>query len=368
MPANLTPYIPRLLVEWERDAPGARHRLIDGTLVFMDISGFTAMSERLARSGKVGAEEVTDVMNATFARLLDHAYREGGSLLKFGGDALLLFYSGRDHALRACRAALAMRNGLRSFGRFRTSAGLVALRMSVGVNSGVCAFFLSGESHRELIVTGGTVTKTAEMESAASAGEILVSAETAAALPSSAVIADPDRDGFLLKRIADGADDAAREDAALLFEHSAAFIPLAIREHLLSSPAESEHRQVTVAFLHFDGTDATLAGAGADALASQLDELMRTVQRVAQQHDVCVLGTDIDRDGGKVILTSGAPRSNDNDEERMLYGHLGYKPSGEGSLHYMASTNLFLSHPERGEWTINTVKDRNREEIGRAHV
>ena len=101
MPANLTPYVPRLLVEWERDAPGANFRLIDGTLVFIDISGFTAMSERLARSGKVGAEEVTEVMNASFARLLDHAYREGGSLLKFGGDALLLFYSGTGQIGRA---------------------------------------------------------------------------------------------------------------------------------------------------------------------------------------------------------------------------------------------------------------------------
>lgn len=318
MRTNLTPYVPRLLIEWERDAPGERHRLIEGTLVFMDISGFTAMSERLARSGKVGAEEVTDVMNASFARLLDHAYREGGSLLKFGGDALLLFYSGAGHALRACRAALAMRGALREFGRFRTSAGLVGLRMSVGVHTGPCAFFLAGDSHRELIVTGPAVTKTVEMESAAQAGEILVSAETAAALPPGAATAAGDRGGFLLKRLAPSVDDAAREDAALVFEGSDAFVPLAIREHLRASAAESEHRQVTVAFIHFDGTDGTLATAGAAVLARQLDELLRNVQAAARQHDVCVLGTDIDRDGGKVILTAGAPRSNDNDEERMM--------------------------------------------------
>ena len=317
MPTNLTPYVPRLLIEWEREAPGERHRLIDGTLVFMDISGFTAMSERLARSGKVGAEEVTEVMNASFARLLDHAYHEGGSLLKFGGDALLLFYSGAGHAVRACRAALAMRRGLRAFGRFRTSAGLVALRMSVGIHSGPCAFFLAGDLHREFIVTGPAVTTTVEMESAAQAGEILISTDTAAALPAGACTAD-ERGGFLLKRLAPSGSEAAREDAALVFERSEAFIPLAIREHLRSSPAESEHRQVTVAFIHFDGTDAALTGAGASVLARQLDDLMRSVQAAAQQHDICVLGTDIDRDGGKIILTAGAPRSNDNDEERML--------------------------------------------------
>ncbi len=285
--------------------------------MFIDISGFTAMSERLARSGKVGAEEVTEVMNASFTRLLQHAYDEGGSLLKFGGDALLLFYSGENHSVRGCRAALAMRRALREFGRFRTSAGIVSLRMSVGVHSGECAFFLAGDSHRELIVTGPTVTRTAEMESAAQAGEILISADTAAALPRGSCTAD-DRGGFLLKRLAPGGDDAVREDTALVFDRSAEFIPFAIREHLRGATTESEHRQVTVAFLHFDGTDATLTSDEPGVLAGQLDELMRSVQSAAQEHEVCVLGTDIDRDGGKIILTAGAPRSNDNDEERML--------------------------------------------------
>ena len=47
----------------------------------MDISGFTAMSERLAEKGKLGAEEVTEVMNRTFERLLDVSYAAGGGLL-----------------------------------------------------------------------------------------------------------------------------------------------------------------------------------------------------------------------------------------------------------------------------------------------
>jgi class 3 adenylate cyclase/tetratricopeptide (TPR) repeat protein len=329
MTANLTPYVPRLLIEWERDAPDASHRLIDGTLVFIDISGFTAMSERLARSGKVGAEEVTEVMNASFTRLLEHAYREGGSLLKFGGDALLLFYSGQGHSARACRAALAMRRALREFGRFRTSAGIVSLRMSIGVHSGECAFFLAGDAPRELIVTGPAVSKTVEMESAAQAGEILISVGTAAALPTGAREADH-RGGFLLKRLAPRNDDAAREDTALVFERSEAFVPIAIREHLSASPAEGEHRHVTVAFLHFDGTDATLATDGPIELARQLDEMMHNVQATALEHDVCVLATDIDRDGGKVILTAGAPRSNENDEERMLRAVRQIQDNGNG--------------------------------------
>ena len=101
-------------------------------MVFVDISGFTKMSERLARHGKVGAEEVTEVLGAVFAKLLAVAYGEDGSLLKFGGDALLLWFSGDGHAVRAATAAHGMRATLRSVGRLDTTAGKVVLRMSVG--------------------------------------------------------------------------------------------------------------------------------------------------------------------------------------------------------------------------------------------
>lgn len=318
MAPDLTSYIPRLIAEWERAAPEAAVRLIDGTLVLVDVSGFTAMSERLARKGKVGAEEVTEVMNTSFTRLLASAYDEGGYLLKFGGDALLLFFSGDAHALRGCRAAFRMRQELRQVGRFHTSAGFVSLRMSVGVHSGEVAFFLAGGSHRELIVAGPAVTKTVEMENAAQAGEILISPATAAALSPSA-FGDEVRGGHLLRRMPDAStithpDSHAGETPA----HPEEYISVAVREHLESAGAESEHRQVTVAFLHFDGTDALIERDGAASVASALDALVRTVQDACAEHSICFLATDIDRDGGKIILAAGAPKSAGNDDERML--------------------------------------------------
>src|SRR5918992_5784338 len=92
--ADLTPYVPRLVVDWLRNDAEARWQEVDGTLAFVDISGFTALSEQLAREGKAGAEQVNDVMNATFGRLLEDAYSYGGGLLKFGGDALLILFDG----------------------------------------------------------------------------------------------------------------------------------------------------------------------------------------------------------------------------------------------------------------------------------
>ena len=88
-----------MAAEWELDNPGARWCELDATCCFVDISGFTALSERLARRGRIGAEELTEVLNHVFGRMLGIAYGKGGSLLKFGGDALLLLFTGDDHAV-----------------------------------------------------------------------------------------------------------------------------------------------------------------------------------------------------------------------------------------------------------------------------
>ena len=95
---RLKPYVPRLMIEWLRDTPEARYTTIDGSLVFVDISGFTALTERLARRGKIGAEIMRDTLDGVFTALLDEAYDWGAGLLKWGGDALLLLFDGPLHA------------------------------------------------------------------------------------------------------------------------------------------------------------------------------------------------------------------------------------------------------------------------------
>ena len=83
----LRPFLPRLTIRWLCERPEVRVRSLPGTVVFVDVSGFTKMSERLARVGKLGAEEVTDVIGFVFRQLLATAYANGGGLIKFGGDA-----------------------------------------------------------------------------------------------------------------------------------------------------------------------------------------------------------------------------------------------------------------------------------------
>jgi class 3 adenylate cyclase/tetratricopeptide (TPR) repeat protein len=306
------PYVPRLIVEWLRRDPEATLHTLDGTLVFVDISGFTAMSERLSSRGKAGAEEVTEVMNATFARLLDVAYGEGGTLLKFGGDALLLFFAGDGHAARGTKAAVGMRRALADLGAPRTSAGLVELRLHAAIHSGSFDFFLAGEIHRELVVAGPAVTRTVELEDAGDAGDIIVSAETAAAL-APGVLGDEKAGGYLVKSApeAQGTFEPLPDVSGLPLE---LFVPPPVRRHALADTHESEHRQAAVAFVRFGGTDALETAPRGDAI----DALVRIVQEACAAHAVTFLESDIDKTGGRIVLVAGVPETEGGDEERLL--------------------------------------------------
>ena len=284
-------------------------------MAFVDISGFTAMAERLAKLGREGAEEVSDIINSVFARLLAVAYENGGSLLKFGGDALLLFFDGPKHAGRACHAAAWMRRRLREIGRVRTSAGLATLRMHVGIHSGEFDFFVLGQIHRELVVTGPAASVTVAMESTAVAGEILVSEATAGQLPSG-VLGAAKGGGRLLVRTPPPplvASEVAVPDGA----DPSPFIPPRIRDYV-SGIVDPEHRRVAISFVRFDGADELIAREGPEAAAEQLDVLVRTVQSAIEPNSVVFLDSDPEQGGGKFMLVAGAPSSSERDCEQML--------------------------------------------------
>lgn len=326
MAALLRPYLPRLQLEWLATDPAATAKVVDGSLVFADVSGFTKLSERLARRhGKAGAEEIVEVIDGCFGDLLPLAYADGGGLLKFGGDALLLLFTGDDHALRAVRAAGAMQVAMRGIGS--VVAGVdrdvrARLRMSAGVHSGPLHFFLVGATHRELIVTGPGATATATMEATAEAGEVVVSPATAASIPAALVGAakGPGRlvDLNGLRRHGGIASGPAPLPPHVDADDLLGGVPTAVRRHVLSGVHEPEHRLVTVGFVKYSGVDALLEASGPSVAASYLAGLTALVQAAVERHGVAFLSTDVDADGGKFVLAAGAPHSTGDDDARML--------------------------------------------------
>ena len=317
---RLRPYVPRIATDWLTSNPGRTHLEVEGTLLFSDISGFTRLTERLARNGKVGAEEMSDALDSTFSELLAEAWRDGADLVKWGGDAVLLLFEGPQHAARACRAAHRMRARLATVGKIGTTSGPVVLRMSQGLHSGTFHFFLVGDPllHRELMVCGPGVSQVLANEAAADAGQIAVGTSTAELLGDGRLLGGAlTDDARLLRRAPDTAErawDRPRTGAA----DPAICLSAPIRAHLSLRDREPEHRAIAVAFVKFSGTDAMLVERGPTATAAALDAVVRNVAQAVAHHEVTFFESDVDVDGGKVMLTAGAPASAGHDAERLL--------------------------------------------------
>ncbi len=313
----LTPYVPRLVVDWLRETPNALHREVEGSMVFVDITGFTALSERLAKQGKIGAELMRDALDGVFAALLDEAYDYGAGLLKWGGDALLLLFDGPGHEDRACRAAWEMQRTIARVGRLRAGSGTVTLRMSVGISAGTFQFFMAGSVHRELLIAGPEVTETVTMEAIADAGQITLGPRLASRLDPACV--GPLKEGtFLLAAAPEVERNRASDVGDVSSIDIPSCIPIAARAHVLLERSEPEHRTITAAFIDLMDTDVLLDRVGVDSLAEALDERLCTIQEVALRYEVPFYESDVGKGSIKILLTAGAPSSTGHDEERML--------------------------------------------------
>ena len=325
----LQAFLPRavsaLLAEAAAGRPAERVDEVDGTLLFADVSGFTRLSERLARRGRAGAEEMVGAVSTVFEPLVGVVHAVGGDVLKFGGDALLVLFRGEGHELRGARAAVGMRRALRAVGSIGTSSGAVRLSMSQGLHAGRFAVVHAGSGgYRDVVVVGADATTTFALEQAAAAGEVLVSPAVVAALagvPGVVVGPHPGGGSLLL---------GAGRAPALEHPHEAAtpavvdrvalerYVPPTLRGRLAEVVAESEHRTVSVGFVQYDGCDRLLAEEGPAALLARLDELVDATAAAAGRHSVTVVCMDVGPDGGKVMLTAGAPDSDEQDAASLV--------------------------------------------------
>jgi class 3 adenylate cyclase/tetratricopeptide (TPR) repeat protein len=312
-PAHLRAYVPRLLTAWPLDEGATPFQLVEGTLLSADLSGFTALSERLASLGREGAEELTTLLNTCFSGMIAEVERWGGDILKFGGDALLILYRGPAHTERACRSAVAMRDFVTRPLQSR-NAGKVQLRISQGMHAGEFAFYVVDAGHVELVVTGPAATETVECEGIADAGEILLSPAAAHLVPPG-WLGEP-KEGRRLLATTSGTTVAPHVDASPEVAIDRFLPPAQLGQILIGAPPE--HRRITVGFLKFSHTDHEELEHGRAHVAALLQRLSTIVAKAADDNGVHWMATDIAPDGGKIILAAGAPVASEEDEERML--------------------------------------------------
>lgn len=312
---RLHPYVSRAHARWAHTPPPGGWTSVRGSLVLLDISGFTALSERLETLGRGGAEILTDLVNEVFTAVLATSPMLGGDILKFGGDSALTLFTGPAHEARAVRLAQDAQVALRRFAHVRTESGAATIRGSIGVASGEIAAHLVGVSHRDLVLAGAATFDVVRLEAEAAPGQILVCPSTAAALPDELTSGAGEVD--LERTVAIGTIPAI--DDRLPGEGVRLALPIDVRAHLvdLAGEQDAEHRRAAVGFVRATFAPALLARGGDAERHAVLQRFFLAAQDACARQETTFLSSDVDRDACKLIVTAGAPVAVDRADERL---------------------------------------------------
>ncbi len=328
--------------------------LAEGTFLFADISGFTALADRLSALPD-GTEKLTELINTCFTAMLQEADRschgpDGGGpdaalpaydLLKFGGDAMLLLFSGPHHARLALRAALNMQRRMTDVVQEALALGATWLGMHIGVNSGR---FLDAHVGTPRIMkkveVGHALNLTARAEEMAGPGQIVVGPGTHQAVRDW-LAAQPLADGFYL--VDRQAMDSAAGDAAppapppdlkppqaleALVASLDATVPYLL-PGLLAKIVLDPHapvvwadlKPVTVLFANLLGLDemvAVMDGRLADQVTAILDRYLGAVMEIVARYDGTFNKVDLAQEGDKLLILFGAPHAHEDDPQRAV--------------------------------------------------
>lgn len=295
---SILPYLPPTLVRTvvQRTLRPNAPCVTDFTaaILFADISGFTPLTELLARRGAEGPEELTRLLNTYFSALISIIEQGGGEVAKFSGDALTVIFPATDEPLitavgRAIHVANAVQRSMSEHARITTSVGTLQLALKIGIGAGeVRTFQVGGVFGRwEYLVAGDPIRQATAAENRAAPNEVVCSPEvqqlTSPESPPPHALAVP---------------ISSETDAAPFVQSLIGYVPSAVRAWLEGGLSEwiAVLRPITVLFLGIGGLDYRLP----DAL-ERVHACMCALQEATYRHEGSINKLIVD-DKGTVLM------------------------------------------------------------------
>ncbi|OHD15381.1 MAG: hypothetical protein A2086_00155 [Spirochaetes bacterium GWD1_27_9] len=176
----LSPQVYSSIVVGTRDSDTKKHFRKKLTVFFSDVVGFTATTDSLE------AEDISDLLNNYLDNMAKIALKYNGTIDKFIGDAVMVFFgdpefiNDKEHAVRAVKMALEMRDKMIDLRNEWVEKGIdKPLHIRMGINTGYCTIGSFGsENKMDYTIIGGNVNLAARLQSSADPDTILMSHET----------------------------------------------------------------------------------------------------------------------------------------------------------------------------------------------
>ena len=297
----------------------------DAVVLFIDVAGFTPMSEALTSSGAYGTEELTWILNGWFDTMVSLVSLYGGTVAEFAGDALTAVFRYGHRARpatgrRAVRCALYMQAEMARFQTVVTRAGSFELAMKAGLAAGPLLITIMGDPAIRLgpVLAGPALDRAAQAERHARRGEVVVDHELVRGGLDAEVLERRGRWSVVggvrgeVQPAPPAPHDALDEATA---RRLAPFLHPAIAERLRSGRRDfvNEHRKVTVAFVGAPGL--TIDDPRSVA---ELQRFVAAAVRVIDRYGGHLRQVATGDKGALLVICFGAPVSHEDDEERAV--------------------------------------------------
>ncbi len=319
-------------------------RYTEGSALFVDIAGFTPLTEALvdAIGPQRGAEELAGLLNDIYDGLISRVHRYRGSVVGFVGDGLTCWFDG-DEGERAVACGLEMQEAVRPFASlFLPAGGRGSISIRVGVAAGPAQRLVVGDPQIQRIdvLTGATLTRMAQAEKNARQGEVVV-AHRAARRMGQRLLASGQRNGFA---IVSGLAAQVQPDpwplipaSAVSVERFRPYLLPPVYERLMAGQGEflATLRPATLLFIRFGGIDYDQPTA-----LSRLDAYIRHVQQTLAQYEGFLLQLTIGDKGSFLYAIFGAPIAHEDDTARAIAAAL--------DLQQLPTSLQFITPPQIG--------------------
>jgi predicted ATPase/class 3 adenylate cyclase len=161
------PLLPHFIQEQFRQGVFSGH--FEAGTLFVDMSGFTALTESLMAKGASGAEQLSQALNDIFEPLVQLVYQHGGFIPHFAGDAFMAIFPDTDPETLVRTAVMA--RGLFEHREFRFSSTPISIKL--GLSRGTVIWGIVGEQRKAYYFRGQPVDSSAEAQTLAGKMEIV---------------------------------------------------------------------------------------------------------------------------------------------------------------------------------------------------
>jgi len=296
---------------YEKYRAGAAYGSFQGAAIFVDLSGFSAMTDALSTRGTHGAEVLANMMRVVFEPLVNAVYEQGGFVVGYAGDAFNAIFPDQDsgRAMQRClSSALVMQARTKSHSQVSTPYGEFSIRIKVGIGFGATTWqiFKSIDGSRASYwFRGESLNGAVAGEESARAGDI-VADPISYGLLQDVVQAVPVGDCFLIQ------DTLADLPAPCPFSPPQPvddLVEIFFADEVTRLPIAGEFRQVVNLFIDIP------TNISDEAL---ITPFMETVYLLQEQYGGFFLRPDLGDKGFNLLVFWGAPTAHENDVDRAL--------------------------------------------------